>query len=64
MIRGMSMIRPIPVYPGVPHHRTLVHHHVVDLAGLPGEGGAVHVSSIVGTECVVKGEGGNWKTSK
>ena len=64
MVRGMSMICPIPVNPGVPHHRTLVHHHVVDLAGLPGEGRAVHVISIVGTERVVKGEGGNWKTSK
>ena len=64
VVRGRALVRPVAVYPGVLHQRALVHHHVVDLAGLPGEGGAVHVSSIVGTECVVKGKWGNWKASK
>ena len=57
MIRSFALIRPVPVNPGILDHSTLVHHHIVDLAGLAGEGGPIHAVVIVRAEGVVKGDG-------
>ena len=55
------MVRRIPglsVYPGILHlEHVLVHHHVVDLAGLAWERGPVSRLPRVGTECVLKKDG-------
>ena len=54
MIRSLALIRPVPVNPSVLDHSALVNHHVVNLAGLPGERRPVHAGVVVRAERVVK----------
>ena len=54
MIRSLALIRPVPVNPRILDHSALVNHHVVNLAGLPGERRPVHAGVVVRAERVVK----------
>ena len=54
MIRSFALIRPISVNPRILDNGALVHHHVVDLAGLAGERRPIHARVVVRAERVVK----------
>ena len=54
MIRRLALVCPVPVYLRPLHLGPLVHHHVVNLAGLAGECLPVRLGSVVRAERVIK----------